>query len=81
MHTYVKLKFELEKRRRRRRRIPVENNTMTVRGEVYIRILKMTANIPTSMDLDLVSWRKVSVTKMTIATNITSIIKAIIILR
>lgn len=55
--------------------------TMTVNGEVYISTLKTIATIPISMDLDLVPWRNVSVTKIRIAMKIASIIKAIMILR
>lgn len=54
---------------------------MTVNGEVYISTLKTIATIPISMDLDLVPWRNVSVTKIRIAMKITSITKAIMILR
>lgn len=53
--------------------------TMTVNGEVYMMILKTIATIPISMDLSLVPWRNVSVTKMRIAMKIASIIKAIMI--
>uniref|UniRef100_A0A3Q7H121 Uncharacterized protein n=1 Tax=Solanum lycopersicum TaxID=4081 RepID=A0A3Q7H121_SOLLC len=52
---------------------------MTVSGEVYMMILKTIATIPISIDLSLVPWRNVNVTKMRIAMKIASITKAIMI--